>query len=120
MTLNKDLDYYMKLPYTIEIKPSPEGGFSARILELSGCITQADTIDEVYMMLEDAKKCWIEDALENGEEVPEPVEEEYSGKFVVRIPKSLHKTLSEMAAMERVSLNQYIIYQLSKNVMYRE
>ncbi|MDI6601348.1 MAG: toxin-antitoxin system HicB family antitoxin [Thermoanaerobacteraceae bacterium] len=117
--MNKDMDYYMKLPYTIEIKPSPEGGFAARIVELPGCITQADTIEEVYTMLEDAKRCWIEDALENSEKIPEPVGEEYSGKFVVRIPKSLHKVLSERAAMEKVSLNQYIIYQLSKSVMLK-
>ena len=39
--------------------------------------------------------------------------EEYSGKLVLRIPRSLHKTLKEAAKIEGVSLNQYMIYKLS-------
>lgn len=40
--------------------------------------------------------------------------EEYSGKLVLRIPKSLHKALKEAAAIEGVSLNQYMLYKLAK------
>ncbi len=32
----------------------------------------------------------------------------FSGKFVVRVPKSLHRKLSELAEQEGVSLNQWI------------
>ncbi len=39
--------------------------------------------------------------------------EEYSGKIVVRIPRSLHKSLKEKAAIEGVSLNQYMLYKLA-------
>lgn len=39
--------------------------------------------------------------------------EEYSGKLVLRIPRSLHKTLKQAAAAEGVSLNQYMLYKLS-------
>lgn len=39
--------------------------------------------------------------------------EEYSGRLVLRIPRSLHKTLKEAAAVEGVSLNQYMLYKLS-------
>lgn len=38
---------------------------------------------------------------------------EYSGKLVLRIPRSLHKMLKEAAAAEGVSLNQYLVYKLS-------
>jgi len=42
--MSKSLDYYMGLPYTIEIIPDEdEGGYVARISELPGCLTQADT-----------------------------------------------------------------------------
>lgn len=37
-----------------------------------------------------------------------------SGKIVLRIPKSLHKSLKEHAAAEGVSLNQYMLYKLSQ------
>lgn len=40
--------------------------------------------------------------------------EEYSGKLVLRIPRSLHKALKEAAAIEGVSLNQYMLYKLSR------
>jgi predicted DNA binding CopG/RHH family protein len=40
--------------------------------------------------------------------------EEYSGRIVVRIPRSLHKSLKEAAALEGVSLNQYMLYKLSR------
>jgi hypothetical protein len=33
----------------------------------------------------------------------------YSGRFVVRIPKSLHRQLAETAASESVSLNQLVL-----------
>lgn len=39
--------------------------------------------------------------------------EEYSGRLVLRIPRSLHKSLKEAAAVEGVSLNQYMLYKLS-------
>lgn len=40
--------------------------------------------------------------------------EEYSGKLVLRIPRSLHKELKEAAEIEGVSLNQYMLYKLAK------
>lgn len=40
--------------------------------------------------------------------------EEYSGKLVLRIPRSLHKSLKEAAEIEGVSLNQYMLYKLAK------
>ena len=40
--------------------------------------------------------------------------DEYSGRLVLRMPRSLHKALREAAAVEGVSLNQYILYKLTK------
>ena len=48
--------------------------------------------------------------------VPEPVtEDEYSGQFKLRIPKSLHKSLAEHSKAEGISMNQYCLYLLTKN-----
>lgn len=38
----------------------------------------------------------------------------YSGKISIRVPKTLHKQLIELAQAENISLNQYILYKLSK------
>lgn len=68
----KDFDYYMELPYQKMIVSSSEGGYVGYIPELKGCITQGETKEEVLAMLEDAKACWIEAALEDGIEIPKP------------------------------------------------
>lgn len=114
---DKDLQYYLSLPYRIILIPAEESGYVVEIPDLPGCLSQGETIDEAMEMIQDAKIAWIETALENGIEIPEPEHdgEEYSGKFNVRVPKSLHKILVDKAKEEHVSLNQYIIYQLARS-----
>ncbi|OAT80357.1 type II toxin-antitoxin system HicB family antitoxin [Desulfotomaculum copahuensis] len=115
----KDLQYYLALPYRMAITPAEEGGYVVSIPALTGCISQGETVEEAIKMIEDAKKCWLEVALAEGIPIPEPTDEEYSGKFNVRVPKSLHRILVEKAKEENVSLNQYINYQLSRGVGYK-
>ncbi len=115
--MTKNFDYYVSLPYKVVLYPAKEGGFVVEIPDLSGCITQGDELDEAYHMIEDAKKAWIETALEEGLEIPEPRSEEaYSGKFNVRVPKSLHRAMVEKAAEENVSLNQLILFELARGI----
>jgi antitoxin HicB len=108
----RTIEEYLTLPYTLEIqRDSTDGytGYVARVLELPGCMTQADTFEELDEMLQDAMRTWIETALEDGQQIPEPrIVEEYSGKFVVRVPKSLHRQLAQSAEREGVSLNALI------------
>lgn len=97
----------MALPYQEYIVAAKEGGYVGYIPDLKGCITQSETRAGILDMLEDAKKCWFEAALEDGFEIPEPPgEEEFSGKVNLRIPKSLHRALALTARDEGVSLNQ--------------
>lgn len=73
MNKNKTIDDYMALPYTLEIIPDTEqGGWFIKVKELRGCMTQADTWDEVLPMVEEAKRLWLEVALEYGDAIPEP------------------------------------------------
>lgn len=116
MKIKKDIDYYLKLPYTIAIKRYPDGGYFAEVKELPGCMTEADSKEEVLAMIEDAMRGWIEIAIEDGMDIPEPVDESYSGRILLRTPKSLHKALLDKAKTEGVSLNQYLLYQLSKSL----
>jgi antitoxin HicB len=108
----KTLEYYLNLPYKVEILQDFDAenpGWVARVVDLPGCITQADSFAELEEMIADAKRAWIETALEDGVEIPEPrLNEEYSGKFVARVPKSLHRKLVEIAGQEGVSLNQFV------------
>ena len=115
-TLQKDLKYYAALPYEILITPSPEGGFVATIPDLPGCITQGDTRLEVLEMIEDAKRCWLEAALDLGQSIDEPNWDKYNGRLKLRIPRSLHKKLSKCAARDGVNINQLAIYLLANGI----
>jgi len=113
----KDLNYYLALPYTIEIIREDDSTWFARVAELPGCMTEGDSLEDATAMIYDALASWVETALEDGQPIPEPrAAEEYSGKFVVRVPKSLHRDLAEAAAREKVSLNQYIGTELARAV----
>ena len=73
--MNKNIEYYMSLPYSIVLTPLSKedgGGWLVEIPLLKGCITDGDTQLEALEMLEDAKRGWLEVALENGEDIPEP------------------------------------------------
>ena len=113
----KTIDYYLKLPYKLEIVPDiDEGGFVARYPELPGCITVGDTLEAVVKNLNAAKIEWITAALEDGNTIPEPsTYDDYSGQFKLRLPKSLHKLLADQSKEEGVSMNQYCVYLLSMN-----
>ena len=112
---NKNIDDYMNLPYTIIIRKDPHGGYFAKVEELEGCMTQGETYEEITKNIKDAMELWLEDALAVGEEIPFPLQdEEYSGKFLLRLPRSLHQKLARNAKKEDVSLNQYALYLLSE------
>jgi len=109
----KDLDYYMALNYRVEVLKAEEGtGYVLHCPELKGCITSTDSIEQGFEMIEDAKKSWFTACLEDGIHIPEP-NNEYSGQYKLRMPKSLHRTLAERSRQEGISMNQYCIYLLS-------
>ena len=108
---------YIKLPYTRLVQEmNDESGhyFYGRILELDGCQSTGDTLEELYESLNEAIEGYIEIKLENNLPVPTPESaEKYSGKFVVRLPKSLHQRLVIEADKEGISLNQLALYKLA-------
>lgn len=108
---------YMKLPYTRLVQEmNDESGhyFYGRVLELDGCQSTGDTLEELYSNLNEVMESYIEVKLENNLPIPIPGNaNNYSGKFVVRLPKSLHQRLAIEAEKEGVSLNQLALYKLA-------
>lgn len=113
----KNLKYYMKLKYPTQLTEIPAedgGGYLIEIPLLKGCVSDGETITEALKNIEEAKEEWFAYMLENNLSIPEPADiSKYSGKFVVRIPKSLHKTISEQSRLEGLSLNQYVANSLA-------
>jgi len=106
--------------YEIKITPIPEklgGGYEASIPELGSYafVGDGDSRGEALENLEVLAGELLQEYSERGETVPQPriLDQEYSGKFVVRMPKSLHRALAEAAEQDGVSLNQLVTYLLS-------
>ncbi|MBI4285763.1 MAG: type II toxin-antitoxin system HicB family antitoxin [Chloroflexi bacterium] len=113
----RSLVYYLSLEYPVTIHRDADGGGVAEFEDLPGCLTQADTVAELLEMAEDAKRSWLTTAYETGLEIPLPRElDEYKGKILVRVTRSLHRELAAAAKRQGVSLNQYIANLLSAGV----
>lgn len=114
-TVRKSLDEYLSLEYPFHVIADPDGGYVVVFPDLPGCLTQADSYEEIAEMAQDVRTLWIESAYDQGLDIPLPsYPEEYSGKFNVRLPRSLHRKLVESADQEGVSLNQYVTQVLAR------
>jgi antitoxin HicB len=49
------LEYFLFLKYPIAIHPEEEGGYTALIPDLPGCISQGETLEEVIVNIEEAR-----------------------------------------------------------------
>jgi len=78
------------------------------------CLNEAQTIVQA---IEEARQLWIKTAYDEGQNIPLPRDmEEYTGKFVVRIPRGLHRDLVRAAKQEGTSLNQYVTSLLASGI----
>ncbi|MDR3288168.1 MAG: toxin-antitoxin system HicB family antitoxin [Peptococcaceae bacterium] len=111
---------YLDLPYGVTIRHMNDGSgeyYFATVEEMSGCMSDGATQEEALSNIREAMELWSEGKIEAGLEVPIPStsasSKEYGGKYIVRLPKSLHARLVMEADKEGVSLNQYTLYKLS-------
>jgi predicted RNase H-like HicB family nuclease len=97
-------------------------GFVAVVPDLPGCSAIGETEADALTELESAIAAWIDAATSVGNKVPapsNPAQRNYSGKLLVRMPRSLHKDLVSAADKESVSLNQFIVYVLAMHSTLR-
>lgn len=112
----QSLEYYLSLEYPVTVYPDADGGYVAEIKDLPGCLTQGETLEETMANINEARELWLETVYENGDKIPLPsTDDNYSGKLLLRMPKTLHRRLAEAADKEGVSLNQYIVFLLSNS-----
>ncbi len=98
--------------FEIIIEPNDEGGFYARIPDIPSIFTGGVTEIEALRNAKAAIKEYIEICKKDTLPLPLPK----SGKFNVRVPKDLHRELVKKAMEQNVSLNQLIVYLLSRCV----
>lgn len=109
----------IRQPWSREFVPDDDL-IAARVPELPGCFASGATWEEAHANLEEALRTWLTSAVELGSEIPAPRGaeelEEYSGRFSVRVPRSLHRRLAERAASEDCSLNQLVATLLAEAI----
>jgi predicted HicB family RNase H-like nuclease len=100
--------------YSITVRQIEVDGqelFEARVRELPDVVDFGDTWQEAYELAVDTIETTAEFMAEEGRQMPEPaaIEDDYSGRVTLRVPKTLHRRLAEQAETENISLNQYLV-----------
>jgi len=106
----------MKTKHSIIIQWNEEDKvFVATVPEIEGLNSFGTTPEKAIKELNEAKELFLETMKEDGEQIPEPDQfTHHSGQLRIRIPKSLHASLSLEAKKENISLNTYIVHLLSE------
>lgn len=89
-------------PYRFAIFAEADGGYVLRSPDLPGRTATVSSLEEVGAAVQSAVD------VRTAEIAAEDEQDEglYSGKFVLRLPRTLHRQLAELAVEEGVSLNQ--------------
>lgn len=109
--------------YAIEIRPLNKdegGGFLVTFSDLPGCIADGETPEEALADAKGAFESWMDAQKQWGRPYPAPTSAGMSGKFVQRIPKSLHAKLVKRAKQEGVSLNTLVLAYIAEGIGRRE
>lgn len=115
-----------KIEYPCNIRPllaEEGGGYLIEFPDLSGCISDGETVEEALANGQDAVKSWLACARKNGDPIPKPSlsarDHKYNGKILQRIPKSLHAKIAQRAKLEGVSLNQLVLAMIAEGLGQR-
>jgi antitoxin HicB len=119
--MEKNLEYYMKLPYTFVVKKDEDNegniSFIARVLEIPHIICDGKTAKQALDCLNTHMSMAIKAYLRDGIPVPEP-QTEYSGNLSIRVDPELHAHLAQEAAARDLSLNKYTSLILERRHTY--
>ena len=104
--------------YPLEVFWSnPDEGFMARAPDLPGCSAWGKDEGQAIREAHDAIAAWLKAAKAAGREIPEPStpgdEVDYSGRFLLRVPRRLHAEVARDAKRQGVSLN-HLLYLLAQ------
>lgn len=74
IAITPEVERLASRPYHVAIERDEDtGDFVGRVPELPGLVAGGETREEMYAMVEDAKRMWIASALHHGDPVPDPL-----------------------------------------------
>jgi antitoxin HicB len=110
--------------YPFDIRPlthAEGGGFLITYPDFSECISDGETVEEAIAHGRDALSAVIAALEAKGFAIPAPNSGGVaSGKFVARVPKTVHAQLTARAKSEGVSLNTLVLAFLAEGLGRRE
>ena len=98
--------------YPVEVRPlaaDEGGGWLATFPDLPGCMGDGETPQAAIVDGFDAAQAWLAAAQAHGDPIPKPGSGGESGRFVARVPRSLHTRLVARAEQEGVSMNTLVV-----------
>lgn len=109
---NKDIKYYLNLPwtYTIETENHENSSYYIiRVNELSGICTDSECLDEGMQEIKDLIACAVEIYKEKGEPVPEPINRDhFKGKILYRTDSERHYLIAKIAKAQHKSISRIL------------
>jgi predicted RNase H-like HicB family nuclease len=123
-TINMVVPPYPFESYMHEIAPltaEEGGGFAITFPDLPGCMSDGETIEDAIQNGREAFEAWVSAVMDCKRPVPPPSARpselaDVSGKFVQRIPKSLHARLQSRARQEGVSINTLAVSYIAEGL----
>jgi len=117
----REVGYYKRLKYRIETFFGDEDQcWFARLPDLWDTMADGKSPEEAIRKVLKLKDQVIDIVHKTGRQIPEPRQEiEYSGRFLLRVPKSLHQKLAQEAEREGTSINRLVIQVLSEEMTRR-
>lgn len=73
------------LTYDVIFEEQEEGGYTVTVPSLPGCVSEGDTFEEAKANIEDAIKLYLEDLVEDGEEIPSHKKSVFLGQIEVNL-----------------------------------
>jgi predicted HicB family RNase H-like nuclease len=107
-----------EFPYIVKPVNQEEYGvnYVAEYIDFLGITGGGDTQDEAIQIANEALEMYIETLELEGKEIPSATNFNSTGRITLRLPKSMHLRVIEMAEREGVSLNAYIVDALSQKL----
>ncbi len=101
------------------------GGYLITFPDLPGCMSDGETEAEAVASGRDAFASWVSARTDAGKPVPAPAYQPEpvstaSGRFVTRLPKSIHAKLAARAKSEGVSLNALVLAFIAEGLGRKE
>lgn len=110
MDTKKDLAYYLGLNWSYTIEQSKHKGkkfYIIRVNELPGVCTDAKTVEEGMINIQEALTGTIELFLEQGDPIPEPMDKDkFKGNISYRTTSDRHYSLAKLAQQKHLSMNK--------------